>query len=252
LIAFPADCRIEDWFIRTDLDSHYQDATIQATVDIATAKDGILKSSVRDLAANDGDVIGTADVPVDPSASKIDLSLAVPNPQKWTAETPYLYSVELTLTTGSNTHTVHQNVGFRKVELLNGLISVNGKPIRIRGVNRHDHHPTLGRAVSVDYIRKDLLLMKANNINSIRCSHYPSHPKLFDLADELGLWIMDEADLECHGFSRAVMRPLDLPKDMPYEQRREVVFTKAAKYTSDNPTWKEAYLDRLESMINRD
>ncbi|KAK7421214.1 Beta-galactosidase (Lactase) [Neonectria punicea] len=252
LIAFPADCRIEDWFIRTDLDSNYQDATIQATVDIAATEGGTLKLTLRKLARYGGDVIGTAEASVDPNMPKIDLSLAVLSPQKWTAETPYLYGVELSLTIGSKTHTIHQNIGFCKVELLKGLISVNGKPIRIRGVNRHDHHPTLGRAVSVDYIRRDLLLMKANNINSIRCSHYPSHPKLFDLADKLGFWIMDEADLECHGFSRAVMRPLDLPKDMPYEQRREVVFTKAAKYTSDNPTWKGAYLDRLDSMLHRD
>ncbi|KAF4994852.1 hypothetical protein FDECE_12980 [Fusarium decemcellulare] len=252
LIAFPKTNRIEDWFIRTDLDSDYRDATLQATVNVTATEEATLTLTLSEITKDGGGDIGTSQTQVPAGTSELDLDLPVANPRKWTAETPYLYSVELSFTSGPKTHTVHQNFGFRKVELLNGLISVNGKAIRIRGVNRHDHHPVFGRAVPEDFIRKDLLLMKAHNINSIRCSHYPSHPKLFDLADELGFWVMDEADLECHGFSRAVMRPLDLPKDMPYEQRRNVVFAQATKYTSDNPAWKDAYIDRLDSMFHRD
>jgi beta-galactosidase len=148
--------------------------------------------------------------------------------------------------------TVTQRVGFRIVRLKNGLITVNGKAIRLRGVNRHEHHPLFGRAVPLDFIKKDLLLMKAHNINALRCSHYPPHPRLFDLADELGLWVMDEADLECHGFYDAVARPLDIPEDMDYEKRKKLTFGRAAKYTSDNPDWKEAYVDRMKQMVHRD
>ena len=207
--------------------------------------------TVRELPKNGGNTISSAEQTTD-SDGKLHLSIPIENPKKWTAETPYLYSVELSITTPSGTQTVQQNIGFRKVELKNGLICVNGDPIQFHGVNRHDHHPRLGRAVPLDFIRQDLLLMKTHNINALRCSHYPSDPKLFDLADELGLWVIDEADLECHGFYDAVARPLDIPEEMDYKERKRLTFGVAAKYTSDNPSWKAAYLDRMEQMVQRD
>jgi beta-galactosidase len=88
--------------------------------------------------------------------------------------------------------------------------------------------------------------MKRHNINALRCSHYPSHPKLLEIADELGLWVIDEADLECHGFYDAVARPLDVPEEMDYQERKKLAFPKAAEYTSNNPSWKASYLDRME------
>lgn len=94
--------------------------------------------------------------------------------------------------------------------------------------------------------------MKSHNINALRCSHYPPHPKLFDLADELGLWVMDEADLECHGFYDAVARPLDIPEEMDYGERKKMTFGPAAEYTSNNPEWKEAYIDRMAQLFHRD
>jgi beta-galactosidase len=208
--------------------------------------------TLRELPKNGSKPLGTTKQENIAENGKIHLSIPVKDPAKWTAETPYLYAVELSITTSSGTQTVHQNIGFRKVELKDGLICVNGRPIRFRGVNRHDHHPRFGRAVPLDFIRKDLLLMKSYNINALRCSHYPSHPKLFDIADELGLWVIDEADLECHGFYDAVARPQDIPEEMDYEERKKLTFPKAAKYTSDNPSWKAAYLDRMEQMVQRD
>lgn len=153
--------------------------------------------------------IATAEAAVT-SDGNVELSIHVKNPHKWTAETPTLYGVQISLTSNGSTQTIFQRVGFRSVKLENGLICVNGKPIRFRGVNRHDHHPIHGRAVPIEFIRRDLLLMKANNINALRCSHYPSDPRLLSLADELGLWVIDEADLECHGFYDAVARPLNI------------------------------------------
>jgi len=94
--------------------------------------------------------------------------------------------------------------------------------------------------------------MKEHNINAIRCSHYPSHPALFSMCDELGFWVIDEADLECHGFYDAVARPLDIPEDMDYEKRKALTFPKAAKFTSDNEDWKPAYLDRITQLVQRD
>ncbi|KAJ9132113.1 Beta-galactosidase [Pleurostoma richardsiae] len=253
LIAFPSEARIEDWFLRTELDSKYEDATLHAAVDVLSKEKGTLKLTLTELPKNGGDVIGTGEVSLSPGSKKLELNLPVDSPKKWTAETPYLYRVQLTLTTASSrTHTVTQNIGFRKVELLNGLMCVNGTPIRLRGVNRHEHHPYLGRAVPFDFVKRDLLLMKTHNINALRCSHYPSHPRLYDLADELGLWVMDEADLECHGFYDAVARPQDIPEEMDYEERKKLTFPQAAKYTSDNQSWRAAYIDRMESLVQRD
>jgi beta-galactosidase len=247
----PSETRIEDWFLRTDLDGEYKDATLNATLDIVTSEAATLAVTVRELPRNGGDTVLEAQQDVT-SGGQIHLSIPIKDPAKWTAETPYLYSVELSIKTPSKTHTVRQNIGFRKVELKNGLMCVNGQPIQLHGVNRHDHHPRFGRAVPLDFIRKDLLLMKTHNINALRCSHYPSDPRLFDIADELGLWVMDEADLECHGFYDAVARPQNIPEEMDYGERKKLTFPKAAKYTSDNPSWQAAYVDRMEQMVHRD
>lgn len=248
LIAFPSTDRIDDWFIRTDLDAKYEDATLQLTVDVKASRDATLKVTVSELPKNGGAVLYTQEAAVAADASKVDVEIAVSNPKKWTAETPHLYRVDLEL----GSHKVHQNVGFRKVEITDGLITVNGVPVRFYGVNRHEHHPHFGRAVPLDFIKKDLLLMKTHNINSLRCSHYPPHPGLFDLADELGLWVMDEADLEAHGFYDAIARPMDIPEEWDYEIRKEKTFIPAAKYTSDNIDWQHAYIDRMVQLVQRD
>ncbi|KAK7738309.1 Beta-galactosidase (Lactase) [Cytospora paraplurivora] len=253
LLAFPTDTVIGDWFIRTDLDESYENATIVATADILSKGEGKLKLTLAELGKNGGNEVITEEASVSPGYSKIDLSIPVERPHKWTAETPYLYSVELALSTpASKPYSITQNIGFRKVELIDGLMCVNGTPIRLRGVNRHEHHPHFGRAVPLDYIKRDLLLMKKHNVNALRCSHYPSHPKILDFADELGLWVVDEADLECHGFYDAVARPQDIPEDMDYEERKKITFPQAAKFTTDNPTWKDAYVDRMRDLIQRD
>lgn len=253
LLAFPAKTRIEDWFLRTDLDEKYENATLEATIDILSHEKGTLELTLSELDKNGGDALETKTIDVGTGSSKVDLSVPVKTPKKWTAESPYLYSVKLVLKTPSTEpYIVTERIGFRKVELLNGLMTVNGVPIRLRGVNRHDHHPRFGRAVPLEFIERDLILMKTHNINALRCSHYPSHPKILDMADELGLWVVDEADLECHGFYDAVARPQDIPEHMDYEERKKFTFPQAAKFTSDNPTWKEAYLDRMRDLVQRD
>ncbi|TDZ38991.1 Beta-galactosidase [Colletotrichum trifolii] len=248
LLAVPEPTRIEDFFLRTDLDDKYENATLLATVDVKTAEKGSVKLTLSELGKNGGAVIATGEADVNADDTKVELSIPVTKPEKWTAETPYLYRVEITL----GSHTVFQNIGFRKVELKKGLISVNGVPIRIRGVNRHEHHARFGRAVPLDYAKRDLVIMKNHNVNSLRCSHYPPDPKLFQLADELGLWVMDEADLECHGFYDAIARPQDVPEEMDYEERKAMTFPKAGKYTSENPVWAEAYMDRMVQLVQRD
>ncbi|QSZ31453.1 hypothetical protein DSL72_001018 [Monilinia vaccinii-corymbosi] len=252
LISFPAAGRIDDYFITPKLDENYNDATLEVALDLFVPSSGEVKLTLRD-SSNDDEIISTGSNSFESNSKKLALSLSVSKPQKWTAETPYLYQLEISLhVNNETTHTVYQNVGFRSVELKNGLITVNGKTILFNGANRHDHHPHFGRAVPLSFIKQDLLLMKQHNINALRCSHYPSHPGIYDLCDELGLWVMDEADLECHGFYDAIAYPADIPASIPYEERKLLTFPQAAKFTSDNETWRDAYIDRMTQLVHRD
>ena len=187
----------------------------------------------------DGNVVAERERLSNSKGSRILQNMKVLEPHKWTAETPYLYQLEIKLATAEartrNTlQVIIHPVGFRKVELRNGNICVNGKAVMFRGVNRHDHHPRFGRAVIYDLIRKDLISMKQHNINAVRTSHYPSYPQLYEICDEIGLYVIDEADLECHGFDAAGSK------------------AGPESYTSDNPSWKEAYLDRMRQLVERD
>ncbi|MFG2222827.1 glycoside hydrolase family 2 TIM barrel-domain containing protein [Streptomyces sp. NPDC048644] len=144
----------------------------------------------------------------------------------WTAETPVLYDGELTVP-GER---IPLRIGFRTVRVEDGLLKVNGRRILLRGVNRHEFHPRDGRAVGPGTMRRDLLLMKRHNINAVRTSHYPPHPAFLGLCDELGLWVVDECDLETHGFGRQ-------------EWQGNPV---------DDPRWEPALLDRARRMVERD
>ncbi|KAJ4051173.1 Beta-galactosidase (Lactase) [Fusarium oxysporum] len=253
LISFPA-ARVDDFFLTPHLDTDYKNARLNASVDVSAQKGVIVELIVSELAKNGGAVIGSTETSFD-GQSKVTLSLYVEDPKKWTAETPYLYSAEITLKSEDKQtvfHKVQQRVGFRTVELKDGLMKVNGKRIRLRGVNRHEHHPLLGRSVPLEFAKRDLLIMKKHNINALRCAHQPHDPRVLDLCDEYGLWVMAEADLECHGFYDAVARPLDIPESMDYGERKKLAFGKAAEFTSNNPKWKDAYLDRIRAVLNRD
>ncbi len=154
------------------------------------------------------------------------IDLPVGRVHGWTAETPRLYAATL----ASRGETVSLRLGFRRVDIADGVLRVNGAPIRFRGVNRHEFHPTAGRAITTEFTRGELETMKRHNINAIRTSHYPPNHHLLDLADELGFWLIDECDLETHGF----------------------VATGWESNPSDDPTWLPAYLDRIERTWRRD
>ncbi|MGW1807577.1 glycoside hydrolase family 2 TIM barrel-domain containing protein [Streptomyces sp. NPDC002078] len=146
--------------------------------------------------------------------------------EPWSAETPRLYEGELA-TAGER---VPLRIGFRTVEMSDGLIKVNGRPVLFKGVNRHEWHPEKGRALDLATMREDVLLMKRHNVNAVRTSHYPPHPAFLDLCDEYGLWVIDECDLETHGFTEQGWR------DNPVDDDR----------------WTPALLDRASRMVERD
>ena len=149
----------------------------------------------------------------------------------WTAETPNLYTLRVSTSIDSqDAETVEIKVGFRTVVIQGTVFTVNNVPIQLRGVNRHEHHPLYGRAVDEDTVRKELALMKRSNINAIRTSHYPPSNLLLDLADEMGFWVIDECDLETHGFGNVGW--VDNP--------------------TDDPKWEAAIVDRAVRMVQRD
>ncbi|KAI1092083.1 glycoside hydrolase family 2 protein [Rostrohypoxylon terebratum] len=214
--------RIEDFQIETNLDDDYKNARL--SVDIKLNK---LGEPVSYKLLNDsGEVVFRFSYT--PRGQPSIIRGHIENPEKWTAETPYLYT--LVLSVGSSYIT--QRVGFRRTELIDGVFCVNGQPIKIRGTNRHEHNSQSGRTVPYVDLEWDLQAMKAFNINAIRTSHYINDPRFYDLTDEMGFWVLNEADLECHGFGEVGGDP--------------------ASYASDNPEWKEAYVDRAVQMVKRD
>ncbi|MBA8815474.1 beta-galactosidase [Microbacterium halimionae] len=146
--------------------------------------------------------------------------------EPWSAETPTLYDAEIS----TSTEKVRLRIGFRRVHTEGARLFVNGRPIMLRGVNRHEHNPDKGRVFEPERVRAELSLMKRHNINAVRTSHYPPHPEVLDLFDELGFYIIDECDLESHGFEHS-------------EWRRN---------PSNDDAWREAYLDRIRRTVNRD
>jgi beta-galactosidase len=152
-----------------------------------------------------------------------DLELTVPNPKLWTAETPNLYRLKLTSPDDQRSFPV----GFRHLEWKSGVFRVNGKPTKILGVNRHEHSPDNGRTVSLAEMKRDITLMKRANINTVRCSHYMNDDRWYDLCDQYGLYVVDEANIESHG--------------MGYSYERSL---------GNNPLWEAAHLDRTERMVS--
>ncbi len=191
-------------------------------------KNYMLRTTLFDAANN---IVTTHELPVVKALSgesewNLSDGLKVENLNLWSVERPYLYTVavELLDEKGVVQECTFQKYGFRKVEQVNNKIHVNGKLIYFKGVNRHDIHPQYGKAIPMESMIEDILLMKQHNINMVRTSHYPNDPKMYALYDYYGLYVMDEADQECHGNHSL----------------------------SNNPQWREAYEDRARRMIWRD
>ena len=222
-----------DYAVRTVLDSDYRHAELQVTVDVrnlgATAAAGFTAEATL-LDAADREIVsfGSA-LPIVASGGvgHATLQALVADPDKWSAERPALYRLVLALRDpdGRIVQAESTRVGFRSVELESGQLLVNGVSVLIKGVNRHEHDPKTGHTVSVDSMLADIRLMKQFNINAVRTCHYPDDPRWYDLCDEYGLYILDEANIESHG-----------------------VWDRPAK----DPAWRDAFLERVTRMVARD
>ena len=166
------------------------------------------------------------------------LELTVLNPVLWNAENPYLYQVILTMPD----EVIVDRIGFRTIEIKDKVIYFNGEKIKFRGVNRHDSDPETGFVISIQQIKKDLMLMKQHNFNAIRSSHYPNAPYFYQMCDEYGFMVIDEADIEAHG-------PFMLYRKEDTDQNR---FRRWNEKIADDPAWEKAIVDRVQLMVQRD
>lgn len=225
LIGVPKD-GINDYKVIADLDDEYKNGIFKVEAFLRTTKEVNVTFELVDAGEN---TVFTKTVVAKEGKACIDEVIADVN--HWTAETPYLYKLFMTVEDdGQIVEVIPQNVGFRNIRLNGETFLVNGVAIKFKGVNRHDYSPQNGRVVSREEIEKDIILMKQFNINAIRTSHYPNSYYLYDLCDEYGMYLIAETDLECHGFE----------------------LTGDYKWITDDSSWELAYVSRMTRMIERD
>lgn len=227
---------LRDVFVRTPLDASFQNATIDMELTLQNRGKKAAPASIRaTLLDPNGKRLNDAECKVASVSVKgdtiIQQKIKVKKPSLWSCETPTLYTLLLELcdAKGKTTEAIRQRIGIRSIEIRDKEFLVNGSVIKIHGVNRHDSHPTLGHAVDRASMLQDITLMKQHNINTVRTSHYPNAPYWYDLCDEYGLFVLDEADLETHGFGY----------DSPTIPTRM-------------PEFEKAFLDRAVRMVERD
>ena len=183
---------IQDIRLTPDLDSQYKDGTLNIAVDLKGSGTVAL-----DLTDTQGNSVATADLK---GSGKLNTTLSISNPAKWTAETPNLYTLTATLKNGNNVvEVIPVKVGFRKIELKGGQILVNGQPVLFKGADRHEMDPDGGYVVSLERMLQDIKVMKELNINAVRTCHYPDDNRWYDLCDQYGLYVVAEANVESHG-----------------------------------------------------
>jgi beta-galactosidase len=203
LLARPAGA-IDDWLVHAGYDHETGAGTLRVEASVP-ARLTVPELGV-DVAAGD--------------------TVRLPAVEPWSAESPRLYDGQL----ASAGERVTLRIGFRTVAVRDGLLTVNGRRVLFRGVNRHEFHPDLGRALGEDVMLADVLLMKRHNLNAVRTSHYPPHPRFLELCDTYGLYVVDECDLETHGFEPVGWRG----------------------NPADDPRWRDALVDRMRRMVERD
>lgn len=248
---FPKACRINDFFTRAGLDDKYRHGVLNTTVATCGSDPVGSKKRLTLRLLGNGELVAevSEEITIETAETVTEMRVDVENVHKWTAETPYLYHLVISL---EGHQTVAHRIGFKRVEIKDGALLVNGKAITLFGVNRQEHCPEGGRTVGLELMESDIVLMKQHNINALRLSHQPNDTRIYDLCDYHGLYVMDEADLECHGFNPIEILALEGAEKLSLEEKKTVTNRRAARWTSDNPAWREAYLDRAKQMVHRD
>lgn len=236
LIARP-EKRIRDFEIMADLTNEYTDGVLD--IKITLDKNNSIKGTAVQLKVLDGqkEIAKTQLTARTNTDTLLTFNKVFPAVKRWTAETPNLYTLVVNTLdkSGRITESFTQRFGFRKVEIKNGMLLVNGTPILIKGVNRHEHNMYTGRTITVESMIEDIRLMKLFNLNAVRCSHYPNYEEWYELCDEYGIYLVDEANIESHGMtSRKDIRTLANWEgwDIPYMERMSRMVERDKNYTS--------------------
>lgn len=226
---------VRDFFAKTRLSNDYQDGWLDLAIEVAN-KDNAAQTVKLDITVADaqGNEVATAQKSVIVLAGQnhtVDTSISVQDVAAWSAETPNLYQLTIAAhyDNGTDTQYIGEQIGFKTVELKNGQFLVNGKAILLKGVNRHEHDERTAHVVTKESMLADVKLLKENNFNAVRTAHYPNDPYFYHLADKYGLYIVDEANIETHGFQ---YKPTNTP--------------------ANKPEFEGMHLDRIERMVERD
>lgn len=205
---------VRDFKATPDLDETYTDATLAINAKLKNfgTQPAIARKLKATLYDADRKPVANAEAAIDVSAlaggeeTSVDLDIAVTNPLKWTAETPNLYTLVLTQGEGNEVEILSTRVGFREVEVKGRVFMVNGKPVKLKGVNRHENIPESGHTITEESMIRDLELLKQGNCNHVRTAHYTNDPRWYELCDEWGLYVLAEANVECHGYYNDLSR----------------------------------------------
>lgn len=225
--------KVRDFSVYSELDNSYTNADLHVKVNLRNNTEKTRKISIKvNLKDSENRVLSEKIIKIKLPKQKehtASVSIPVTNPLKWTAETPNLYSVGIELVENNKVlHAISHKTGFRKVEIKNGCLLVNGKAVKIKGVNRHEFDPYTGRYITRESMIQDIVLMKQHNINAVRTAHYPNHPEFYKLCDEFGLYVMDEANVESHGLWGE------------------------GYYVGELEEWEKAIVERNVNMVKRD
>lgn len=214
---------VRDVFIRQEITDDFRLGRLLCEVETTGSREVAIE-----IRAAEGCMLQAASAMIDGRGT---IALEIEEPVLWNAEQPYLYSVSVK----AGEEVLAFRTGFRQIRIVDGVFLINGRAVKLKGVNRHESHPELGAVIPLGHMIKDLNLMKQHNINTIRTAHYPNDPRFLELCDEYGFYVIDEADLEAHGMSSA-----------------EKWAEGAINRLSDNPDWEAAFVERAERMVERD
>ena len=221
-----------DFHADTRLTNELKDGLLQLGVDLSNVKQQSVSATVKAELYDGKSLVWQQEKNVDIEAgagSSVSMSHTISNVQPWSAEVPKLYNLVLTMSqSGEEDQIISQGIGFKNVEIKGGQLLVNGEPVIIKGVNRHEHEPENGQAIGRESMLEDIKLMKRFNINTVRASHYPNDPYWYKLCDQYGLYVIDEANVESHGYG--------------FEEEG----------LGNDPQFKDAILDRISGMVERD
>jgi beta-galactosidase len=239
LTAVP-QINIWDFFLTADLDAQYTNGVFSAAIDIRQFKKAAATNAklLVEITDSEGITVFTQQQPVNTGSDNLQtltLSGTVNKPRQWSAELPNLYNCLIGLTVNGKTVYTSNKIGFRKIEIKGAQLFVNGMPVRMQGVNRHEHDAVKGHVPSKELMLKDIQLMKQHNINAVRTAHYPNDPLWYKLCNEYGLYLVDEANVEIHGMGATNQGGIDTIGHPAYL-----------------PQWEAAIMDREIRMLERD